>query len=131
MYQGSCSCGKVQYEIAGISDIVYCHCSLCRKAQGSAFATNGLVKEQELEFIKGEDNLTEYQSNENKSVFFCCTCGSPIYSKMKNIPKVVRIRVGTISSNIKERPIAHIFATSKAQWEQITDDLPQFEQYIE
>lgn len=44
MYTGSCMCGAVQFTISdGIRNIVYCHCSQCRKAQGSAFATNGIV----------------------------------------------------------------------------------------
>ena len=40
MYTGGCLCGVVRFEITGgIDDIVYCHCSRCRKAQGSANAT--------------------------------------------------------------------------------------------
>nr|WP_240314474.1 GFA family protein [Vibrio tetraodonis] len=27
---------------------MYCHCSLCRKASGSAFATNGYVNKSDL-----------------------------------------------------------------------------------
>ena len=37
MYKGGCLCGTVCFEIRGaIRNIVYCHCSQCRKAQGSA-----------------------------------------------------------------------------------------------
>ena len=34
-----------------------------------------------------------------------------------------------IESEIAERPMAHIFATSKAAWEEITDELPQYPSY--
>jgi len=37
--------------------------------------------------------------------------------------------MGTIDSEIVERPMAHIFITSKANWEELTDDLPQYEAY--
>ena len=61
--------------------------------------------------------------------YFCQNCGSPIISKSKSNPNKVRIRLGTIESDIIERPIAHIFATSKANWEEIEGDLPQYETY--
>ena len=44
MYKGSCLCGSIQFELkGGVEDPIYCHCSLCRKASGSAFATNAFI----------------------------------------------------------------------------------------
>ena len=130
MYHGGCLCGAVRFEITGgISSIVYCHCSLCRKAQGSAFATNGYVAAKEFVFLSGEDELTPYQSSPGQTKYFCRLCGSPILSKNVNRPDVVRVRLGTIESNITERPQAHIFVNSKANWEDISDELPQYDSY--
>jgi hypothetical protein len=130
MYKGSCLCGTVQFEISGeIHDIVYCHCSLCRKAQGSAYATNGNVKKVDFKFISGIHNLTEYMSPPGQTKFFCKTCGSPIMSENSTRPDKIRVRLGTIESNITERPGCHIFVASKASWDVITDDLPQHEGY--
>jgi hypothetical protein len=40
MIKGSCQCGKVHYEAdGGISDLSRCHCSMCRKLHGAAYAT--------------------------------------------------------------------------------------------
>ena len=130
MYQGSCLCGKIKFTLSDkISDIVYCHCSLCRKAQGSAFATNANVSKKSFHFIYGEDNLTTYQYSKTQKKYFCKTCGSPIMSKNTLSPDVIRIRLGTIESDITERPQAHIFVLSKANWEDISDDLPQYAEY--
>ena len=61
MYHGSCLCGEVTFSIEnGINDIVCCHCSRCRKAQGSAFATNGNVDARNFKFVSGENNLSQY-----------------------------------------------------------------------
>ena len=104
MYNGSCLCGNVRYEISGrIHDIVCCHCSKCRKAQGSAFATNGNVKLEEFRFIRGEDGLCGYESSPGHIKFFCTSCGSPIMSKNDRFPDQVRIRLGTLESDISER----------------------------
>jgi hypothetical protein len=128
MYKGSCLCGKVRFEISSkIQNIIYCHCSQCRKAQGSAFATNGNVEAGGFKFISGEDELTGYESSPDQIKYFCKNCGSPIMSKSKSSPNTVRVRLGVIESDITERPVAHIFATSKANREEIAGDLPQYE----
>lgn len=129
-YQGSCLCGKVQFEITGkISSIVYCHCSRCRKAQGSAFATNGNVQTSDFHFLSGEECLTGYESTPGQTKYFCRHCGSPIMSRTESRPDQKRIRLGTLDSDISERPVAHIFASSKANWEEICGDLPQYPEY--
>lgn len=130
MYTGGCLCGSVRFEIKGpIHNIVCCHCSQCRKAQGSAFATNGMVRTTDFNIISGADSLTGYESSPGQTKYFCKTCGSPILSKSESKPGHVRVRLGTIDSDIVERPMAHIFATSKASWEEIADDLPQYENH--
>lgn len=130
MYQGGCLCAKVRFEIhGGIRHIVYCHCSRCRKAQGSAFATNGIVRAQDFKLLSGQDALTGYESTPGQTKYFCKFCGSPIMSKTASKPDEVRVRLGTIESDISERPTAHIFVTSKANWEEVTGELPQYEGY--
>lgn len=130
MYNGSCLCEKVRFVITGeIQNIIYCHCSQCRKAQGSAFATNGNIDAKGFKFISGENELTAYESSPGQKKYFCKNCGSPIISKNDSSPNKVRIRLGVIESDITERPVAHIFVTSKANWDEIESDLPQYEAY--
>ena len=45
-------------------------------------------------------------------------------------PHYLRVRLGTISTDILEKPVAHIFCSSKANWETIDDDLPKYDAYI-
>lgn len=131
MYHGSCLCGDVQFEISGaIQDIVCCHCSECRRAQGSAFATNGNVLSEDFKFISGENQLNVYPASENLKKYFCKKCGSPVMSKFRDKPQYVRIRVGSITSNISERPVAHVFVASKADWDVIPSDIPHFDEYL-
>ena len=130
MYTGGCLCGAVRFEIhGGIRNIICCHCSQCRKAQGSAFATNGIVASDQFRIVAGEDKLTAYESTPGQFKYFCKVCGSPILSKQPAVPDQVRVRLGTIESDIRERPQAHIFTTSKANWETICGDLPRYEEY--
>ena len=130
MYQGSCLCGAVRFEIDGaIRDIIHCHCSQCRKAQGSAFATNGNVAKRNFRFLCGEDRLTSFEAAPGHHKLFCSACGSPMLSTNAAHPDWVRVRLGTIESPIDERPGAHIFMDSKANWDELDAALPQFPEY--
>jgi len=129
-YTGGCLCGKVRFEINGkIRNIIYCHCSKCRKAQGSAFATNGNVDAEAFKILSGGNELTAYELTPGQTKYFCKHCGSPIISRNQSSPDKVRVRLGTIESDIDERPGAHIFVASKANWEEICGELPQYEAY--
>ena len=63
MYTGKCLCGEVEVKITGaITDIIHCHCSLCRKNSGTAYATNGFVQASEFEVVKGKELLSTFSS---------------------------------------------------------------------
>ena len=53
-------------------------------------------------------------------------CGSPLISKRDSLPDTVRLRVGTLDTEADVKPVAHIYAGSKALWYEITDNLPQY-----
>jgi hypothetical protein len=81
MYKGSCLCGSVEITVTGeISDIIHCHCSLCRKASGTAYATNGFVNVLDFEINNGRELLSSFESSPGKFRHFCSKCASPIYS---------------------------------------------------
>ncbi len=128
MYKGSCLCGSIQFTLNGeISAPIYCHCSRCRKASGSAYATNGFVNKSELQVTDAENTLNYYESSVGKRKYFCSKCGAPIYSSNSSKPEKLRIRLGSIDSDIAERPVSHNFITSKANWEELEATLPMYE----
>jgi hypothetical protein len=130
MYQGSCLCGSVKFTLDGpITDIIHCHCSLCRKASGSAYATNGFVLTKDLTLFDDDNSLTFYESSPGKRKFFCKACGAPIFSSNSQSPDKYRLRLGVLDSDITERPISHNFITSRANWEQLDSDLPHYERH--
>ena len=46
-------------------------------------------------------------------------------SKKSTTPETIQVRLGTFESDIMEHPTAQFFVGSKANWDNITDDLPQ------
>ncbi|MEO3866035.1 GFA family protein [Rheinheimera fenheensis] len=130
MYQGACLCGAVEVEIHGpISSIIHCHCSLCRKSSGTAFATNGFVQRADFKLVKGEAELSQFAFKPGRLRHFCRHCGSPVYSSNAQDPSRVRLRLGILTTDISERPMSHNFYSSKANWEDLDVALPRYDSF--
>jgi hypothetical protein len=127
MLKGSCQCGAVHYEVARLGVVVMCHCSKCRKANGTAFATNSPIEASDFRLLKGADAIKEYESSPGVFRVFCGTCASPLYSRRPAHPNMLRLRIGTLDTPIDSKPSMHIYVGSKAEWEEIHDDLPKHE----
>ena len=122
MHRGQCLCGAVKYEIDGeLAGIQLCHCTMCRRAQGGAFATNLPVETRNFRLVSGEASLKAYESSPGKQRLFCAACGSPIISRLTADPSKVRVRIGTLNEPVAARPIFHFNVASQASWWEITD----------
>jgi len=126
MLSGRCLCGEIRYELDGrFGPVIYCHCSQCRRASGSAFATNGPVRARDFHLLTGRESLAEYESSPGKFRIFCSRCGSPLYSRLASAPDVLRLRLGSLDDDPGARPVAHIWTGTKAAWFELTDRLPR------
>ena len=126
-YRGSCLCGGIQYELHGeLGEIIQCHCRICRKANGTAFATNSPVKVTDFKLTQGEHLLKKYTSSVGTERCFCSECGSPLFGIKQDAPEFYRLRIGSLDTPIVETPSMHIFVKDKAEWDSITDGLAQY-----
>ncbi len=127
MLTGSCLCGKVRYEVKGQPQAVYyCHCGMCRKATGSSFATNMLVRAEDFVLIAGREAMKPYRSSPDEFRHFCSECGSPIYSEAEHRQGILSIRCGLLDDDPNIRPSYHLYVDYKAPSYSIADQLPQF-----
>lgn len=126
---GSCLCGGIEFEMTATPrGATQCHCSRCQKTRGTGHATNLLVPLDGFRFLRGEELLTKYRLPEAKyfAHWFCSVCGStmPRFDEARGIGI---IPMGSFDADPGIRPGRHIHVASKAAWETIDDDLPQFE----
>lgn len=130
MLRGSCLCGRIRYEIRGpLGRASHCHCSMCRKAHGAAFGTYARVSRSEFAWLAGEAVVQAYRSSPKVSRTFCGTCGSTLQFIHDDRPETFALALGTLDDDPGIRPTHHIFVSGKAPWFEITDNLPQHEQY--
>ncbi|OWT80182.1 MULTISPECIES: GFA family protein [unclassified Achromobacter] len=126
MLRGSCLCQGVAFEIAGaVTDLLYCHCAMCRKAHGSAFRARGRVNAAEFRWTRGEDLVRFYESSPGQHRGFCSVCGSNLLTKFDADSTSLGLALGALDDDPVARPQRHVHVESKAPWHQITDDLPQ------
>ena len=127
MIRGRCLCGGVAFEFDGpVAGIQVCHCSECRRAQGSAFGTNLPVTTDQFRLVSGEGLLRAFESSPGKDRVFCSTCGSPVYSRLHARPDRLRIRVGLVEDSPELALAFHFHTDSRAGWGPSTDDLTQY-----
>lgn len=128
-YHGQCLCGEIQYEVREFSPRMgHCHCSMCRKFHGAAFATYGEVKPPDFHWIKGEATLSDFTADNGTTRSFCKHCGSSLTFRASNADNsIVELALGTLDTPIPHQPDAHIFVANKASWHTISDKLPQFQ----
>jgi hypothetical protein len=106
-----------------------CHCSICRKAHGAAFATWAGAVADALEVEAAAGAITSYASSGQGSRDFCARCGASLFFRHQALADRVWIAVGTLDDDPGTRPECHIFMASKAPWFDVTDGLPGFAEY--
>ena len=127
--RGACLCGDVTWEGSGPGELVhYCHCGMCRKTHGTAFATAGGVPADGFRFLSGEAGIRRYASSPGNQRGFCGRCGASVPGAA--FDGTVFVPFGNVVDDPGGRPVAHIFVASKAPWYEIPDDgLPRFDAY--
>ena len=129
MIKGSCLCGGVRFEIDEVLALTHCHCSNCRKVTGAAFGTWAHVRKSKFRLVAGEDLIANHEATPGGQRKFCRNCGSPAPGQAPYLP-TVSIAAGLLDNDPMVRPSLHTFASSKAPWWEIHDDLPQHEKWV-
>lgn len=118
LHRGSCLCGAVTYVLTSQPKAAaHCHCTMCRKHHGAAFATHASVPRTDLRYLSGEDLLSAYNSSASIVRRFCSVCGSSIeWGGSPTHPDWVSVAVATLDTPIALGPIRHIHLESRVGW---------------
>lgn len=130
MITGRCECGRVRFEAQGpITDFSHCHCSMCQRLHGAAFASWGAVEIAGFRYTAGEDDVVVYASSDAIDRHFCRHCGSSLPCFFKAEPHLIYLSLGTVEGDPEMPPGHHFFTASKAPWIDIADGLPQYAEW--
>lgn len=118
MYSGSCLCGEIKYELLSEPQKVsHCHCNMCQKQHGSAFATYASLPRSDLIYLSGVSSLAEYNSSGSIIRKFCKVCGSNLeWSGSPKYPTWTSIAIATLDTPYKPKKIINIQTDTKVCW---------------
>jgi len=123
---GGCLCGAIRYHITGhMRDIVACHCRQCQKTSGNYVAATQVAIKDIL--IKGSQALHWYSSSLTAKRAFCKECGSNLFWQKDALQ--ISIFAGTLDEPSGLTLTKHIFVADKADYYDLTDNLPKFDQF--
>ncbi len=95
-YSAACHCRSVQFKLRltdEFNTVRRCSCSYCRMR--GAIAVSAQLSD--IEFVKGEENLTLYQFNTRTAKhYFCKTCGVYTHHQRRSNPSQFGVNVACI-----------------------------------
>lgn len=125
---GSCLCGAVRFEVLGRPPPVgMCHCSKCRKVSGTGSNAVLNIRKERLAWICGEDQLRMFALPTGWGPTFCGVCSCPAPQLTREGDRYL-VPAGSLDVDPGPRVAGHIFVGSKASWDVIGDDGPQFDE---
>lgn len=125
---GECFCGGIGYAIEGpLAAATSCHCSRCRKAFSGAGSAMSRVEPGTFQWTRGQELLKVYQSERGPGIGFCGNCGSTLVGLYRG--EVMGIALGSLNGDPEVEIGRHIFVDSKARWDYIGGDAPQYAEW--
>lgn len=124
---GGCQCGAVRYAIdAGPAKSTVCHCRMCQRATGNAFAP---LIEVMTTAIRWHGTPATWASSDQVERGFCGTCGTPLF--YRGIARdTTEIMVGTLDANFAYRPNANHGVEARMAWLGTLHHLPDRETFV-
>ena len=114
---GQCSCGAVEFKFSTDALLAYqCHCSICRKATGSAYSTTLIVPEASFVLLRGKEKVSSYSKESGYKVNFCSCCGSPVPNIFRGFP-LFSVPVGSLDDVPDIEVVVQIHLGSRAKWD--------------
>ena len=126
--EGSCLCEAVSYFLElPYESFVHCYCSRCRKATGTARASNILSLAERLNWETGEELILRYDLPEAQSfaTAVCRICLAPVPHLTRSGLRVI-VPAGSVDTPLEEGPVRHVEWESRCAWASDDEtDLPR------
>ena len=118
VWTGGCQCGRSRYELDRFGRASICHCRMCQRAFGNAFAP--LVTAHGLRWVVGEPK--RFRSSNQVQRGFCEHCGTPLtYEPDGYSPEIA---LATLDDPSAVAPVIQVGLESRMPWCSTLAQLP-------
>jgi hypothetical protein len=122
--EGGCLCGSVRYAFVGRPRVHYCHCDMCRRATGSAFAVLAWIPVSKLTWTKSQPAYRRSSPIAERS--FCRECGSPMTLVYDGARHEIALHAGTLDRPNLFPPQYNYGSAQRLGWVCSGVDLPDY-----
>ena len=134
---GGCLCGDIRYSVnAQPARVTFCHCGICQRVTGSAYAVEPIFDRAALTITKGVPKTYDHLSDGSGKIVhahFCANCGSGIYYSFERYPDNVGIHAGGFDNpswfDWNAKTAKHIFLDNAQHGVTIPAGIPTFAQH--
>jgi hypothetical protein len=121
--EGGCQCGAVRYAFyAPLENPHACHCRMCQRAVGGAFALLAGGKKANFAWTKGQPEF--FASSNLAKRGFCRDCGTPL-SFAYDMPEArTYVTIGSLDNPEAAAIIIQYGAESRLGWVRFCEDTP-------
>ena len=120
---GGCLCGAVRFEVdRPLVSASYCHCTRCQRRTGAAASAQAVIEPGSLRVVQGEDVVRAFRPPDGWLKLFCPECGSALFSRHRDDPARMTVRMGAFDADPGIRPQARYHVATAAVWEPIPED---------
>jgi len=122
---GHCYCGAISLESNQLPlDVVYCHCTDCRRVSGAPVAAYVAFDVSAVSFSPSQGQCVSV--NPGAKRYFCGACGSQLAGRYDYLPDKIYVALGVIDHAANLLPTSHAHNDNRLPWLHIDDNLPSF-----
>lgn len=110
---GGCLCGNIRFSVRVDPRVHYCHCEMCRRVTGSAFAVLCWVDRDALRWASHSPALRRSSPLARRG--FCGECGTPLSLDYDGSPEI-GLHAGTFDDPNTLRPAYNYGADRRLTW---------------
>jgi hypothetical protein len=119
---GGCQCGAVRYALyAQPERPSVCHCRMCQKAMGNAFAPLAGVRRADFAWTRGQPGT--FLSSPVAERGFCAACGTPLTFRYLDTDRI-SVTIGSLDQPEAAPPVVHDGFEARLGWLDRLDGLP-------
>jgi len=120
---GGCQCGAVRYAFyAPLENAHACHCRMCQRAVGGAFALLAGGKKENFAWTKGEPGV--FASSNLATRAYCRDCGTPLSFSYDMAEARFYVTIGSLDDPASAPIVIQYGAERKLPWVTFCEETP-------
>jgi len=122
--EGGCQCGGVRYAFYVAPENAHaCHCRMCQRATGGAFALLAGAKRGDFAWTHGQPSF--FASSNLAQRGFCGACGTPLSFAYNREDARLYVTIGSLDAPEAVPVIRQYGVEGKLGWVRFCEDTPQ------